>query len=605
MNGKLYGVGVGPGDPELMTAKAVKIIEKCRIIAVPAVRGGVSLALSAAERSVNMADKEIVTLNFSMSRSSDKDKFAAAAEKLEEYLSEGTDAAMLCLGDVSVYSTFSYISDILAEKGFEIEFCPGVTSFSAVSAKFGKALVQGDEPLTVVPAGYGKLDSFLSLDGTKVIMKAGGHIPELKKKLAGMNVTAAESCGLENEKIYRQLADIPRDCGYFTTLIAKNGAEKAAADGYVIRGKKRLRCGFTTGSCAAAAAKAAAASLLSGERVSRVRIITPKGIPFETDTEFTDIDGDEASCGIKKDGGDDPDVTDKLVVCARVRRIPHGIEIAGGEGVGIVTRPGLDRPVGDFAINTVPREMIRREVSGVCGEYGYGGGIEITVYVPRGREIAAKTYNPRLGIEGGISVIGTSGIVEPMSTRALIDTIRTEMKQRRAEGVKALPVVMGGYGETYLVKNMPYAAERCVRCSNFIGEAADIAAELGFESILLTGHIGKLCKLALGIMNTHSSFADGRMEAVAACAVRAGCGSGTVSEILSCITADAALGILKSCGMLERTMEILTERAGYYLDLRCGEELKSGVVIFSNEYGLLGRTGSAEKIISQIKREGN
>lgn len=368
-------------------------------------------------------------------------------------------------------------------------------------------------------------------------------------------------------------------------------------------GNKKLRFGFTTGSCAAAAAKAAAVTLLGGEKTDSVRIITPKGIPFEPKTEFTETGTDSVSCGVRKDSGDDPDVTDKIIICARVKKIPAGIVIKGGEGVGTVTRPGLDRPVGDHAINTVPRKMITAAVEEVCGKYGYSGGMEITVYVPEGRKIARKTYNPRLGIEGGISIIGTSGIVEPMSTQALIDTIRTEMSQKKAEGVKDLPIVIGGYGENFLKSYIPSAADICVRCSNFIGEAVDIAREFEFESILLTGHIGKLCKLGSGIMNTHSSFADGRMETISACALKAGCDNKTALDILSCVTAEAALKILSDCGLLEKTMEILVSRAEYYFNIRCGENLKNGIIIFSNELGFLCRSKEAEEIILKIKGE--
>lgn len=226
MNGRLYGVSVGPGDPELITVKAVKIIKKCGVIAVPSAKGGASLALSIAKGAADLSDKEIITLDISMSKDRDKRNFALAAEKISEYLSAGTDLAMLCLGDVSIYSTFSYISDILVKKGFETVFCPGVTSFCAVSARLGNDLVKGDMPLVIIPAVCTDTNELIRSKGTKVIMKSGGCMGMIKQQLSGMEVSAAENCGLPDEKIYSSLDEIPESCGYFTVLIAKDREEK-------------------------------------------------------------------------------------------------------------------------------------------------------------------------------------------------------------------------------------------------------------------------------------------------------------------------------------------------------------------------------------------
>ena len=264
---------------------------------------------------------------------------------------------------------------------------------------------------------------------------------------------------------------------------------------YVYRGAEKLRCGYTTGSCAAAAAKAAAEMIFTGHEVTGVKLMTPKGIMLDLDVADAELSEGSASCAIVKDSGDDPDITNGIRVYSRVRLIPEGTVILGGEGVGVVTKAGLDRPVGDAAINTVPRRMIGGAVAEIAEKYGYSGGFEVTVSIPQGVELAKKTFNPRMGIEGGISVIGTSGIVEPMSNTAVIETIRAEANMRRAAGQRNMLLTIGNYSEDFVQRELPFSLERSVTCSNFIGDAIDIGMELGFESILIVGHIGKLVKL--------------------------------------------------------------------------------------------------------------
>ena len=257
-----------------------------------------------------------------------------------------------------------------------------------------------------------------------------------------------------------------------------------------------MRYGFTTGSCAAAAAKAAAYMLLTGREKNKITIETPKGIPFAA--ELVDIVRREqsVSCAVVKDGGDDPDVTNGIKIYAEVTMDMESdspeIFLDGGKGVGRVTRPGLDQPVGNAAINHVPREMILREVQEVCRLCDFHGTLKICIYVPEGETIAQKTFNPRLGITGGISILGTSGIVEPMSEQALRETIRVELRQRRAEGQEIAAVSPGNYGLDFMKKQFGYDLDQSVKCSNFIGDTIDMAAELGFSSLLSTGHIGKL-----------------------------------------------------------------------------------------------------------------
>lgn len=376
-------------------------------------------------------------------------------------------------------------------------------------------------------------------------------------------------------------------------------------DEFICHGKEKLRCGYTTGSCAAAAAKAAAEMLLSEANVSFVGISTPKGIKLKLDVLEPMINENYAECAIKKDSGDDPDITNGILVFARVSKIVSGIEITGGRGIGIITKSGLDQPVGEYAINSVPRKMIKSALEEIAEKYDYHGGLRAEISVPNGEEIAKKTYNPRMGIEGGISIIGTSGIVEPMSSSALIDTIRLEAKMRYSEGYRNLLLTLGNYSENYIQKSMPFVLEKSVKCSNFIGEAIDIALETGFERILIIGHIGKLVKLGAGIMNTHSAQADGRMDVLVTCGMLADADVNLLKEIPQCVTVDSALDILKSGGYMEKTLDILADRAEYYLNAKVKNEIEIGAVMFSEKHGISVKTSLADKLIKMISEEYN
>lgn len=374
---------------------------------------------------------------------------------------------------------------------------------------------------------------------------------------------------------------------------------------YVYRGAEKLRCGYTTGSCAAAAAKAAAEMIFTGHEVTGVKLMTPKGIMLDLDVVDAEMKDGSASCAIVKDSGDDPDITNGIRVYSRVRLIPEGTVILGGEGVGVVTKAGLDRPVGDAAINTVPRCMISGAVAEIAEKYGYSGGLEITVSIPQGVELAKKTFNPRMGIEGGISVIGTSGIVEPMSNTAVIETIRAEANIRRAAGQRNMLLTIGNYSEDFVQRELPFSLERSVTCSNFIGDAIDIGMELGFESILIVGHIGKLVKLGAGIMNTHSSWADGRMDVLVTCGVLAGADTDTLKRLPDCATADAAMDILEEGGYLEKTADILSQRMDSYLRARVKDSIPIAALAFSYKRQLQVRTALAEELIKAITEEEN
>ena len=374
---------------------------------------------------------------------------------------------------------------------------------------------------------------------------------------------------------------------------------------YIYKGSQKLRCGYTTGSCAAAAAMAAAEMLLSGREVKSAELMTPKGIKLCLDVCEQRICAESASCAVVKDSGDDPDITDGIKVFAEVSFAGADVEIAGGEGIGRVTKAGLDQPVGEAAINSVPRRMISAAVMDMAERYGCSCGFKVRISVPGGADIAKKTYNPRMGIEGGISIIGTSGIVEPMSNSAIIETIRTETRMRRAEGRKNLLLTIGNYSEGFVKDIMPSASEHSVTCSNFIGEAIDAGIEMGFESILIIGHIGKLVKLGAGIMNTHSSCADGRMDVLVTCGVLAGADTDTLKRLPECATVDAAMDILDEKGFLEGTARVLERRMDGYLQDRVRGGIKIAALAFSYKRELLVKTALADELIRAITEEEN
>lgn len=373
--------------------------------------------------------------------------------------------------------------------------------------------------------------------------------------------------------------------------------------------KKELRKGFTTGSCGAAAAKAALYMLLTGSVKDEIEIITPGGAVFRTEVKDIFREGNRVRCAVVKDGGDDPDVTTGLHVTAEVRAEERAdgdleIQIEGGPGVGRVTLPGLDQPVGNAAINRVPRQMIEKELSEVAELLDFRGRIRVILSVPGGEAAAERTFNPRLGIEGGISILGTTGIVEPMSTRAILDTIRVELNQRKALGDRIAAVSPGNYGLNFMKETYGYDLNRSVKCSNYVGDTVDMVREMDFRGMLLTGHIGKLIKVSGGIMNTHSKEGDARMELLAAGVIRAGGSMDTLRGILNCRVTEEALGIIQaeSSALLRTSMKSVMDRILYYLRKRAGEELPVECILYSNEFGLLAASPGAMDMLEELRK---
>ena len=403
-------------------------------------------------------------------------------------------------------------------------------------------------------------------------------------------------------------------------------------DSYIYKNQKKLRWGYTTGTCAAAASLAAAVMLLQGRRMEQVSLTTPKGVRLDLEVEEMETGKNCVCCGVRKDAGDDPDVTDGLMVYSQVR-LPDAdsggagdareagdnteagddrnacgdyvyekdglrLILSGGVGVGRVTQCGLSCEVGKAAINPVPRQMIFEQVAGVCRESGFKGVLSIEIRVPEALKVADKTFNSRLGIQGGISILGTSGMVEPMSETALLDTIRLELRQRIRKGEKNLLVTPGNYGESFVGTVLGLGLGQAVKCSNFIGSTIDMAVEEGAESMLLIGHGGKLIKLAAGIMNTHSSWADGRMEILAAHGAACGAKRELVEQIMEAVTVDEGLRLLETeDGLREQVMKRVMARLEQYVKRRAGGRLRAEVIVFTNERGILGATTGADDML--------
>ena len=367
---------------------------------------------------------------------------------------------------------------------------------------------------------------------------------------------------------------------------------------YINVGTKRMRCGYTTGTCAAAASRAAAELLLRGQLVPAVTVSTPAGIDVVVEIEEHESGDGWAQCAVQKDSGDDPDVTNGALVYARVEYTDEpGAHVDGGIGVGRVTREGLDQPVGAAAINSTPRRMIAEQLEEALAQAeGEARGLLSVISIPAGVELAAKTFNPRLGIEGGISVLGTSGVVRPMSEDALISSIELEMRTLRARGVSDLLVVPGNYGRDFACGQLALNMDEAVSCSNYFGATIDAANVLGFNSMLIVGHIGKMAKVAGGIMNTHSRVADCRVEVLASHAALVGAPQDVVREVMDAATTDAALDALIACGKANAAMESLMKRLADKLAHRAAGALQIEAIVFSNVHGVLGKTPGADEL---------
>ena len=383
---------------------------------------------------------------------------------------------------------------------------------------------------------------------------------------------------------------------------------------YVLKNGRKLRRGLTTGTCAAAAASAAAWDLLTGEERKEITLKLPDGqnvslpvrkLPCAFGAEYA----------VTKDSGDDPDVTNGTEIRARAEfrqdnpensfreeEYP-GVCLLGGEGVGTVTKKGLEQEVGMPAINRIPRRMILSAVWEALQNSDREEAICVTVSVPKGENLARRTFNPMLGVEGGISILGTTGIIEPMSEKAIVDTIALQIHQKKEEDQPFLVLVPGNYGRRYATQHLGLPATAVVPCSNYVGESLDLAVAAGFKRILLVGNLGKLIKVAAGIMNTHSRISDARWEIMAAHAGLQGADASMLRQIRECTTTDAMLELLTEWKLREKVMESLFRSIGQHVSKRTGDGVLCGAVIFSEQYGCLGQTLEAGDILGWQKEQ--
>ncbi len=411
-------------------------------------------------------------------------------------------------------------------------------------------------------------------------------------------LTADEAFAPENIRALYRLSE-----EQYTALFGAAKPDKPKFEHYVRSGQKLLRCGYTTGTCAALGAAGAARLLLTGRTPDSVVLRTPKGLVVEVAPLFCRLTAAGAECAIEKDGGDDVDVTTGLAIVATVELRPESPDICidGGVGVGRVTKPGLDQPVGAAAINHVPRQMITDALRREAASADYHGGFAVILSIPEGEAVAKRTFNPHIGVTGGLSILGTSGIVEPMSQQAILDTIQLEMNQAalRAGNPKRLILAPGNYGLDYLHETYPdFAAIPVVKTSNFIGDTLDMAASAGFEEVLLVGHVGKLVKVAGGILNTHSHTADCRTELFCTHAALCGAGRDTCAALYDAATTDACLDILDAAGLRAPVLESLLQAIQLHLDRRAADAFRVGAVLFSNQHGPLGLTPAAKELLN-------
>ncbi|MEG0919014.1 MAG: cobalt-precorrin-5B (C(1))-methyltransferase CbiD [Anaerovoracaceae bacterium] len=368
---------------------------------------------------------------------------------------------------------------------------------------------------------------------------------------------------------------------------------------------KLLKKGYTTGTCAAAATQGAVAAALTGVFPEKVKVVTPNNTELNLKLLYKKKIRNIFRCAVRKYSGDDPDVTAGALIYAYVSLIEDNLDriiLKGGKGVGTVTKPGLACKVNEPAINPVPRKMIINEARDIKNKMGFSGSIEITIVVPKGRELAKKTFNPKLGIVGGISILGTSGIVEPMSEQALIDTIKVELNVRKAEGKNSICITPGNYGQAFLKSNTVISEEDTVKCSNFIGDALLFVKEMGFKEIIFSGHLGKLVKVAGGVMNTHSKYGDRRMEIISNHLEKLGADEAIRNKIKNCVMVDDAIDILESLGFKEKLMKALLISIEDNVTKVLGKNINVGVITFSNKYGLLIKSSSVDGIIERMNR---
>ena len=324
--------------------------------------------------------------------------------------------------------------------------------------------------------------------------------------------------------------------------------------------------------------------------INEVEVKLPIGSEITLKITDFELNNGFSKCCVIKDAGDDPDITDKAKICAEVKKIEKGIIIKGGWGVGKVTKPGLQIAVGEPAINPIPRKMILEEVSKVLPP---NQGAEVTIFVPGGEELAKKTFNPKLGIVGGISILGTTGIVEPMSEEAFKESLVPQIDIALANGYDEIILTPGNIGEKIAIsKGVP--SEAIIQMGNFVGFMLEACVRKGIRKALLVGHISKLTKIAAGIFNTHAKVADARFETLAAYASLLGAEKKIIKSILESNTTEHALEILQE-NNLTKVFDLIAERASVRSMEYIDKKMEIGAILFSYQREIIGKSSNAVK----------
>ncbi|MFQ4904097.1 cobalt-precorrin-5B (C(1))-methyltransferase [Clostridioides difficile] len=401
---------------------------------------------------------------------------------------------------------------------------------------------------------------------------------------------------------------------------------------YVYIDGKKYRRGYTTGSCATGASKAAVYMLITKNRINTINIDTPKGIPLLLKVDNINISDTFVECSIKKDGGDDIDATHTMDIYARAEIVAKNdknkgyltlkdidslstnseckselykfIRVYGGTGIGVVTKKGLSVDVGKPAINPTPLKMINHEIRKLIGDnfepiLGNDKVLKITIFAPQGETVAKKTFNPRLGIVGGISIIGTTGIVEPMSDEGWKKSLSIELQMKKEQGLDKIILVPGNHGEQFIREKLNLDIKYVVRVSNFIGYMIKEAQRIGYKKILMAGHIGKFIKVSAGIFNTHSKVADARSEILVANLALMGARYEFLNKINQCVTTEEAVELINNREYRE-VYNILSnkcrERVKQYLN-EDSDDIDVEVIIFSMDKSLLGKSDNTDDLV--------
>ncbi|MDN5345172.1 MAG: cobalt-precorrin-5B (C1)-methyltransferase [Clostridia bacterium] len=409
--------------------------------------------------------------------------------------------------------------------------------------------------------------------------------------------------GLANQELARQADQVYLAVAGLPVILKDTSGDKAAVPSASGTGQtivwrpdapgRELRRGYTTGTCAAAAARAAALTLWQGREVREVTLTLPRGevvtLPVKVQRGL-----DWAEAVVIKDAGDDPDVTNGVSIHVRACRRGEGLRLLGGTGIGRVTRPGLAVPPGEAAINPVPRQMITAAVADVTPP---GAGMELEISIPGGEELARRTLNPRLGIAGGLSILGTTGIVEPMSEEAYRTSLVPQIDVALASGQQGLVLTPGRLGQRQAEERYHLPAGAVVLTSNFIGYMLEACAARGVKKVLLWGHGGKMIKVAGGIFYTHSRLADARQEILAAWAAAQGAPQGAIRLLLEANTVEAAQGIIRDYGLGREFWDSLAARASQRAMALVHGNLTVGTALLNLQGDIIGWDGTARQML--------